>query len=331
MTLAFTICSLNYLAQARTLGESLAATNPDFRFVVGLVDRLDGVALAPALQPPFELLEVHRLGIPNFGWMTSHYDITELNTAVKPYFIAYFFREHPEVRNVIYFDPDIIVFQPLGHLLANLERHALVLTPHITVPHDDDRSTNENDHLGTGTYNLGFIALHRGAETDRFVAWWCEKLAYECFNDVCNGLFTDQKWMNLTPVYFDPVRIEKHPGYNVAYWNLHERRLSERGGTVFVNDSWPLQFFHFSGYGLNQPDVISKYQNRHTFAARPDVVPLFARYAERLRAHHNAEYARLACAYVKERPLLRYQRVRRALRTPLVRLADWLENKETGA
>ena len=40
MILAFTICSVNYLAQARTLGDSLRQTNPDWHFVIGLVDDL---------------------------------------------------------------------------------------------------------------------------------------------------------------------------------------------------------------------------------------------------------------------------------------------------
>lgn len=325
MTLAFTICSINYLAQARTLGESLAATNPGVRFVVGLVDRLAGVVFDPDKQPPFEMLEVEALGIPNFGWMTSHYDITELNTAVKPYFIDFFLKTYPAVENVIYFDPDIIVFQPLTHLLANLARHPIVVTPHITVPHTDNLSTNENDHLNTGTYNLGFIALRRSAEVTRFVAWWCEKLAYECFNDVCEGLFTDQKWINLVPIYFPETNIEKHPGYNVAYWNLHERRMSQREGTPFVNETHPLQFFHFSGYGLNQPEVLSKYQNRHTFAARPDVAPLFAHYAARLEANFNAYYGGFLCAYLMPTQVVRLKRVRNAVNAPLRRLISWLE------
>ncbi|MBC7892443.1 MAG: glycosyl transferase [Sphingobacteriaceae bacterium] len=327
MTLAFTLCSINYLAQARTLAESLAATNPDFRFVVGLVDRLDAVTFDEDKQAPFELIEVHRLEIPNFAWMVAHYDITELNTAVKPYFIEKFFRENTEVERVIYFDPDIIVFQPLTHLLGQLEQHPIVVTPHLTVPHRDNLSTNENDHLNTGTFNLGFIALRRHPETDRFVTWWMEKLAYECFNDVCNGLFTDQKWINLVPIYFQNVGIEKHPGYNVAYWNLHERRMSQRQGVFFVNDTHMLQFFHFSGYGLNRLDEVSKYQNRHHFANRADIVPLFAHYAERLTAHHNAYYANFPCAYVKPPVVRRWKRVRKALRTPLLKLADWIENQ----
>ena len=45
MTLAFTICSINYLAQAQTLGQSLQKTNPDVEFVIGLVDKLKNVSL----------------------------------------------------------------------------------------------------------------------------------------------------------------------------------------------------------------------------------------------------------------------------------------------
>ena len=42
----------------------------------------------------------------------------------------------------------------------------------------------------------------------------------------------------------------------------------------------PLRFFHFSGYDFRRPELISKFQNRHTFKDRPDVAPLFRLYAE---------------------------------------------------
>ena len=49
-------------------------------------------------------------------------------------------------------------------------------------------------------------------------------------------------------------------------------------------NSVPLRFFHFSGYDFRRPELISKFQNRFTFADRPDVAPLFQLYGERIRA-----------------------------------------------
>ena len=96
MTLAFTLCSINYLAQARTLGDSLKRTNPHIRFIIGLVDRLDVAQVPEDKLPDFELLELHRIGVDGLDQMCEHYNITELNTAVKPYFFRYFFEKVPE-------------------------------------------------------------------------------------------------------------------------------------------------------------------------------------------------------------------------------------------
>ena len=37
--IAFTLCANNYLPYAFSLGESLKSTNPNVRFVIGLVDK----------------------------------------------------------------------------------------------------------------------------------------------------------------------------------------------------------------------------------------------------------------------------------------------------
>ncbi len=142
MTIAFTICSINYLAQARTLRNSLIATNPDVRFFVGLVDKLDGVTFDHLHAPDFPLIEIHKIGIDGFDEMCSRYNITELNTAVKPFYFTYFWKQYPEARNVIYFDPDIIVFQPLTALIERLDQKEAVLTPHLLSPIEDRKTPN---------------------------------------------------------------------------------------------------------------------------------------------------------------------------------------------
>ena len=344
MTLVFTICSVNYLAQARTLGDSLRQTNPAFRYVIGLVDKLSVANLPPDLMPDYDLLEVDQIGIPDFGAMCDRYDITELNTAVKPFYIDFLYNQYPDATEVIYFDPDIIVFQPLTKLVADLQTHSIVLTPHTCSPTPDWERPNEQHHLNTGIFNLGFIGLRRDDTARQFVNWWKDRLVYECRIDLCAGLFVDQQWVNFAPVYYDNVFVEHHPGYNVAYWNLHERMatIDDAGNWLITNPSTSqtqqLQFFHYSGYNPNQSHEVSKYQTRFAFAAetapkkadtrvaRPDVLPLFELYRERLLLNQNDRYRQYPCVYIKPPVVLRYLRVRKFLNAPLNRLITFLES-----
>ncbi len=328
MTLAFTICSINYLAQAHTLGDSLRRTNPDYQYVIGLVDKLSTANLPADLVPDYPMLEVDKIGIPDFQAMCDRYDITELNTAVKPFFIDYFYQNRPEATAVIYFDPDIIVFQPLIELNKALETNSLVLTPHTCSPTPDWERPNELHHLNTGIFNLGFIGLRTDQTARAFVNWWKERLVYECRIDLCEGLFVDQHWVNFAPAYYQNVAIDKYLGYNVAYWNLHERQFSQRpDGTWLINSTDELRFFHYSGYNPFRPDNISKYQTRYTFAQRPDVKPLFDLYCRELLANANEQYTKYPCVYIKPPTIKRYQRVRKAIKFPINRLIALLQHR----
>ena len=360
MTLAFTICSINYLAQARTLGDSLRQTNPDYQYIIGLVDKLADANLPAELIPAYPMLEVDKIGIPDFAAMCDRYDITELNTAVKPFFIDYFYKSYPDATEIIYFDPDIIVFQPLHKLNEALTKYSLVLTPHTCSPTPDWERPNELHHLNTGIFNLGFIGLRNDEPARQFIDWWKGRLVHECRIDLCAGLFVDQLWVNFAPVYYDNVLIDHHLGYNVAYWNLHERYFSQNeAGQWQVNSQQngqanspatgpgeALQFFHYSGYNPNRPDEISKYQTRYNFSkiratnetepvrysdrfeqSRFDVRPLFDLYRERLLTNYNDQYRQYPCVYIKPPVVLRYQRVRKLLKTPFNRFIALLESR----
>ena len=304
------------MAQARTLGDSLRRTNPNIKFIIGLVDRLDKANLPEDKLSDYELLELHKIGIIGLDKMCKAYNITELNTAVKPYFFRYFFEKIALVRNVIYFDPDIIVYQPLTDLEASLEKYDFVVTPHITQPINDKFSPNELNHLNTGVFNFGFIALHKSPQATSFIKWWEEKLFDECKIDECNGLFVDQNWGNFIPYFWENIKIEKHPGYNAAYWNLTERVLSIQKNEYFVNDVFPLIFFHYSGYNIEKENFISRYQNRYDFMNRSGLVPLFKFYKDELTRNHNAYYRQFQCFYIKSEPEYRFKRIREILTRP---------------
>ncbi|QRR03736.1 glycosyl transferase [Dyadobacter sandarakinus] len=325
MTIAFTICSINYLAQARTLGDSLKATNPEILFFIGLVDALKGVSFEEGFLPDYPMVEIDNIGIEGFQEMATRYNITELNTAVKPFYFTYFFKNYTKATNVIYFDPDIIVFQPLTGLLSSLSRYKAVLTPHITTPIGDRLVPNELHHLNTGIYNLGFVAFRRDPEISTFIRWWEEKLRYECLIDLCNGLFVDQNWMNFLPVFVRETWIEREPGYNAAYWNLHERVFAKKDTGYFVNEVFPLIFFHYSGYDPEKPEVLSKYQDRFELGKRPDLTGLFDLYRTSLLRNGNSYYRRFPCAYIKPPQVRRYLRIRKWAKMPFNYLKEQLD------
>ena len=88
--------------------------------------------------------------------------------------------------------------------------------------------------------------MRNDADGNEFANWWAQQLYFACYDDVPNGIFTDQKWCDLVPCLFDRVYIERDPGYNVASWNISTREIKiETDGAIRANGS-PLKFFHFT-------------------------------------------------------------------------------------
>lgn len=284
MITVFTLCSANYLAHAKTLGDSLAEHNPEFRFVIGLVDRVPK-ALQASFWHPFELRAVEDLNIPAFWDMAGKYNLVELNTAVKPFYIEYLYRRDPKVEQVIYLDPDIMVCGSFQPLIEKLRTCNLVVTPHSCT--FDDSPTNiyyEGGMLTGGIYNLGFIATSRSKTTFAFLEWWQKRVRDNCYYDPGLGLFVDQLWVTLVPLYFPGVFVEKDPGYNMCYWNHFERTLSRENGRYMVNNKHELIFYHFSSYDPRKPDAVTSRTKSQpvSFAERPDLKPIYEDYRARL-------------------------------------------------
>ena len=276
---AVTIVSKNYLAYARTLAQSYTRHHPDHDFVIVLVDRADDYSTGP-LPPRTEIVEIANIAIPDISRFIYRYTVIELNTAVKPFVLADLFRRR-KYETLVYLDPDIYVFRPLTHVQESLRSASIVLIPHIRRPYYDAAMPSDLAILQSGTYNLGFIALRAGETARKLLAWWMSKLHKDCVIDIPNGLFTDQKWIDLVPGFFPDHAILYEPGYDVAYWNLHERPISRRDGDWLAGGE-PLYFFHFSGYSPFAPLQLSKHQNRHSLAAMPILKALTDFYARAL-------------------------------------------------
>jgi hypothetical protein len=254
-----TIISNNYLAYARTLMNALSRFHPEWDRYGFVVDEISGL-FAPTAEN-FHVVEIASLPLPNRRQFYFRYTILELNTAVKPWAIAWLFQEKG-YDQVVYLDADIMVYAPLCEVEKTLADGAFaVLIPHLTGPLSDDRRPSELDILRAGTYNLGFLALARHDNLLPFLQWWQNKLEFSCVVNFAEGLFVDQKWLDLMPGMYADVAVLRHPAYNVAYWNLQHRHISKSDGRFLVNGE-QLVFFHFSGLNPLAPDNLSRHQNR---------------------------------------------------------------------
>jgi hypothetical protein len=304
----FTIVSRNYAAQAATLMESVAVHEPNARRVVVATD-----GPIPQLERIAEVIDAREVGAP-YAAMSVYYDALELNTAVKPYVFRRFLTE-PGVTSATYLDPDIVVFRPLDAVRKGLAEAQLALTPHLTQPLLGSAMPNDQAILRSGSFNLGFCAARAEPKTVELMSWWADRCEFDCRVDLQNGLFTDQRWMDLAPGFVDSLAVLRTPTLNLAYWNLEGRALA-KGKDGWTVDGEPLGFFHFSGFDPARPDVLSKHQDRVRVTPGSPLAELLADYAAAMLRNGHETSRAVPYAHLKfpsGRPITAAMR-RRALR-----------------
>ena len=131
MLIAFTLCSNNYLAHAKTLGDSFLEYHPEAKFMIGLVDKYN-----PQLDynffSAFEIIPVEEISVPEFEELNGKYRIAELNTAVKPSYLHYIFTKYSPEK-LLYIDPDILVTSRFNEVLDALDKSNIVLCGFISL------------------------------------------------------------------------------------------------------------------------------------------------------------------------------------------------------
>jgi glycosyltransferase involved in cell wall biosynthesis len=290
-----TIIARNYWAHARTLAACLAEQHPDVILKVLVIDG-DTETVAAASRERFDVVLPDAIGIDRreFHRMAAMYDVLELSTAVKPWLIRSLLKE--DGTPVIYLDPDVEIFTPITEAAELAEARGIVLTPHtLEALPNDGYEPSELTILGSGTYNLGFIAV--GRDAFGFLDWWADHLRRDGLISKEEGMFVDQRWIDLTPSLFD-VDIVRDPGWNVAYWNLAQRPITRFGNRIEAAGR-PLRFFHYSGFDPDRPRL-SLFQGenpRVRLEDQPVVAELCERYARRLIEAGYRAYSRVVYGF----------------------------------
>lgn len=294
MNAVFTIVAKNYLPLAFAQAETLRRFHPDIDYSILLADSDEGLDLDAI---PYNIQKLDVLNIDELASLEFKYNLTEFCTSVKPYYINYLFAKG--FKKVIYLDPDVCVFSSLDPIFDELANHSIVLTPHFLTPEINYTGTiSESLLLHVGVFNCGFIAVSDSDKGKHFISWWEDRLYNLAYQDKIESLHTDQKWVDLVPAFYGKqVHISDDIGRNMAFWNLHERKLiyNEKGGheveNRFSHSRSQLMLFHFAGYDIkNAETVIHKNHSEYSMSDFPELKQLFIWYRELLVRNGFNEY-----------------------------------------
>jgi hypothetical protein len=255
---ACTIITASYLAYAKTLAETLRLHNQDLPLYVLIVDppadfdRNQFTSFKPLY------LDVFADRAPAFEQMSFYYSAPEFCWALRGLLHEYFL-EQTDYESWVFLDSDIMVNGSLEPVFEQLRQCSILLNPHFQkTGYLPAGSWIELSVLKVGKFNGGFLGLRRSTVSRAFIDWFKARLERFCFDapnfEGLHSLSGD----------FPEVQMLRHPGANLAHWNLFEREVVlHPSGGVSV-DGQPLLFTHFSGWSIEDPEAVSRYSPHYT-------------------------------------------------------------------
>jgi hypothetical protein len=291
----YTVCNIAYLNKARVLGSSLW----QHAFIKLKIFLIDTKRDLPIGDDFCDLYWIEDCAIPDLYMLAFKYDITEFSTAVKPYIASELLKE---TEKVIFFDPDICIYNDIRPIIEELESCSILLTPHYLTPEAYSRTDGDLGMMRFGSFNLGFFAVKNSEQGVKFLEWWSDRCFHYCYFEPQFGLSTDQKWISIAPCFFSEIKISFNMGYNVAMWNSHERQLIRiENGSYLVNNKFPLIFFHFSSFDEQNPHNLSKRSFIEKSKNRQDLAELAHEYAIKLKIMAiDSRYTRYGFDYMSD-------------------------------
>ena len=223
--------------------------------------------------------------------MPYYYSAFEMCNALKPFLVSHLIGQD-QMERVIFLDSDLLITDRFERVWQELDSASLLLTPHhYSPPALGSKHTNEVDVIDLGYLNGGFAGWRKGPVTTKILQWMRERFAVYGFYRYL-GMAADQKLLPLLLAYFpDDVKMLRDPGLNIAYWNAHERSVTEVSPDHYEIEGRSVVFFHMSGCKPSHPGMpcayISDEANAELLTAAPWLKPVVAHYQALLERHFS--------------------------------------------
>lgn len=167
----------------------------------------------------------------------------EYNCTIRPSWLLYLLRNHPEIDFLTYMDTDLYFFDDPHSLYRQMSDSSILLSEHRFYRNFAREVWNPNE---PGIYNAGWIAFANDSRGQMALTWWRERCLEWCHDYYEDGKYGEQRYLNDWTTRFPGTAALEPVGANVAPWNIPDYAISvdDSSGRIMVNGQ-PLIFYHF--------------------------------------------------------------------------------------
>ena len=231
-----------YLPRGLALLSSLEATCPRFTlWVLTLSDEASGF-LAEANLPNVRVVPLQALeaGDPALAFSRANRSLVEYYFTCTPCLPRFLMATDNTIDEITYLDSDLYFFSSPEPLFDAMGDASVAIVPHRFSPR------SASTHGKYGEFNVGWLTFRNDSAGLACLDWWRARCIEWCHDHVEADRYADQKYLDQFQARFGGVHIVRHPGANLAPWNVGTHRIEEDGNGALV-DGLPLVFFHFQG------------------------------------------------------------------------------------
>ncbi|PWJ59299.1 hypothetical protein CLV98_102131 [Dyadobacter jejuensis] len=262
MNIIYTVCNRKSLPHALALGDSVRKHQPTDRFVLGWVDDV----IPNQLPKDVELLEVTKLGIPQWEAMKTQYYTYELLAATRPWFAQQLIGQLTSSDRLIFLAPTVVLWTDLQHSLQREEQ--ALFTPQANRPIPKSALLKDHQILNTGMFHAGSWILSASDQGKDFLGWWAQRTQDRAYFDLCQGMCMDQLWLNYAPIHLPNWGKLAADSWHYGLNKLAFQDITLQNSKPYLNNM-PVWSTDFAGITFFDPiwsDYSNSVRNRPQFA-----------------------------------------------------------------
>ncbi|MBV5320170.1 MAG: hypothetical protein JZU62_00625 [Sulfuricurvum sp.] len=262
-----TVCTLDYIHYAISMAEALHIYNQNITVSIVLLDVYlndNDSTLNKIENNNIKIIFIDEIiHIENIKTVIKYYNILEFSCIAKIYALYYIiFTLNNET--CLYVDADVSFYSNIEDIFNN--NFAVNLSPHILNFMDKEVAPENLEFFISGFINGGLILVNKSEKLESILNWLKSTTKTYWFVAPSMGMYADQIWLSILPLMDkDSIGLINSKSYNVAYWNLHERPLTQKNKKIILAETGEyLKIFHFSGFPSPYNGKLSKHFN-HKF------------------------------------------------------------------